>query len=248
MNEDKELSPSDEAAESASETAETTGQAAAPAEEGASLKAALEAERKKRIELERSYSEIRRAYNQRDQEINTLRTQLSRTQAGQGEETEPEDNGLTNEVLATREEIAWMRFKQEHPNYADNFDEMKALAADPTMKGMIESYRIVGGRPVLNTFATLHNAYNEVELRKLRKAQATVTDRKAESAVKTKLNKAQATISGDGAASIDTESSIKDASLLALLNSPDDNYDEIINHPAFKQFIDPRDPPRGSNR
>jgi hypothetical protein len=221
----------------------------APAEQLSVLQAALRSEREKRIEQERSYSELRSKFNARDSEIARLRAEQARLAAGQGEDTSGNidtlSGELANEVVATREEVAWMRFQQNHPKYGEFWDEMKAIAADPTYKRTIETFRRApGGQVVLDTFATLHNAYNEVELRRIRKAQTGSVERKAASDTTNKQIKARATISGDSAASED-EGSITDAGLLALLRDPSDNYDEIIKHPAFKQFTDPNDPPRG---
>lgn len=223
-----------------------SGQAAAPENEAASLKAALEAERQKRIESERSYASLRSKFNARDQEIESLRALKSRVLAGQGEDTEStaEHDDMANEVLATREEVAWMRFRQEHPNYAEYWDEMKGLAADPGARGNIESYRVVNGRPVLNTFATLHNAYNEVHVRRLEKAQRELAGRKAVADTKNAQLKSQAFISGDGAASEDAGAAEYGIPLNELLNM---EYDQIIKDPRYQRFVNKADPPRGIN-
>jgi hypothetical protein len=247
---DKENSPAQPEAgagnDAATGSTAASGQANAP-EEAASLKAALEAERKKRIEGERSYAELRSRFNSKDQELASLRALRSRILSGQGEDTEGAEavqDDVANEVLATREEVAWMRFRQEHPNYSEYWDEMKGLAGDPNSRGNIESYRVVNGRPVLNTFATLHNAYNEVHVRRLEKAQKELAGRKAVADTKNSQLKSQAFISGDGAASEESGAAEYGIPLNELLSM---EYDQIIKDPRYQRFIDKNDPPRGIN-
>jgi hypothetical protein len=227
---------------------EASGQAAAP--EVTALQQALENERKTRIETERSYQSLRSKYNERDQEIATLRASVARANAGQGEgdgQVGPAtvDPELAGEVVATREEVAWLRFQQSHPDYADLWDEMQELAKNPVTRATIESHRIVGGRPVLNTFATLHNAYNEAKVRRISKAQSDAGMRKAESATTTQKIRAQATISGSGAASEEGGAADHGIPYDELINM---EYDDIIKDPRYRKNINPNDPPRGSGR
>jgi len=246
---DKDNSPAQSEAsagqDAANASAAASGQANAP-DDAASLKAALESERKKRIDIERSYADMRSKFNARDREVSSLRALRDRIMTGQGEDTESADvpDDVANEVLATREEVAWMRFRQEHPNYTEYWDEMKGLAGDPTTRGNIESYRIVKGRPVLNTFATLHNAYNEVHVRRLEKAQKELAGRKAVADTKNAQLKSQAFISGDGAASEESGAAEYGIPLDELLRM---EYDQIIKDPRYQRFINKDDPPRGIN-
>lgn len=202
------------------------------------LQQELERERKARIEAERSYANLRPKLNEHDRELAELRALRDRVNAGQGEEVPNRgvDEAIANEVAATREEVAWMRFQQSHPRYSEFWDEMKEIAADPTYKRTIETYRAAPNGLVLDTFATLHNAYNEVELRRIRKAQTETAGRKAASAAETKKIKAQATISGSGSAS--EESGLEGLTLQQIM---DMDYNELIKHIP----VDPNDPPRG---
>jgi len=238
---DKVTTPGTAAAASAkTEQTTQTGQAAAPAPEVTALQQELENERKARIEAERSYANLRPKLNEHDQELAQLRALRDSVFAGQGEDTSAQPTGdpeLEHEVLATREEVAWMRFQQNHPKYAEMWDEMKEIAKDPVYKRTIESFRVVKGRPVLDTFATLHNAYNEVELRRIRKAQATAVTQQAEAEAGRRKITAQATISGEGAGSVD-QGGLENLSLEQLMAM---DYNELIKHIP----VDPNDPPRG---
>jgi len=219
------------------------GQAAdpAPKPELTALQQELARERQTRIEQERAYNSLRSKFNERDQELATLRNLRDSVLGGKTEDTSTGfDPEIAGEVLATREEVAWMRFQQMHPQYAEYWDEMKTIAGDPVYKRTIESYRVVKGQPVLDTFATLHNAYNEVELRRIKKAQSEAASKRSDAAANSKKIVSQAVISGSGAASDEGE-----GSGLTLQQIMDMDYNDLIKHPEFRQHINPNDPPRG---
>lgn len=248
MPADKDTSPATETDGESVNTEQkvNTGQAEAPAVLNA-LQSELAAERAKRIEVEREsqqrYDNLRSLQSRQASELAELRRLRDQVEAGQGEEIPQDNPRLTREVLATREELAWIRFRQDHPKYTEMWDEMKEIVKDPTVKRTVETFREgPDGRLVLDTFATLHNAYNEVELRRIRKAQSSTATRKAESAATTKQIRAQATISGNGAASEDNgaDYGIPLDELMAM------DYDDIIKDPRYKKFINPLDPPRGT--
>ena len=250
MPADKDTSPATETdgEESVSNTEQATdsGQAEAPDARLTSLQAELAAERTKRIEVEREsqqkYDNLRSLQSRQAAELANLRRLRDQADAGQSEDTSQSDPRLTNEVLANREELAWIRFRQDHPKYTEMWDEMKEIVKDPMVKRTVETYREgPDGRLVLDTFATLHNAYNEVELQRIRKAQTDTASRKADSIATTKKIKAQATISGSGAMSDEggADNGIPFDELMGM------EYEDIIKDPRFKRHIDPNDPPRG---
>lgn len=241
---DKVTTPGTEAAASA-ETEQTVqaGQAAtpAPAPDVTALQQELERERKQRIEAERSYNNLRPKLNEHDQELAQLRalrdSVFTAGQGGDSAEPAPMNPELASEIHATREEVAWMRFQQNHPKYAEYWDEMKAVARDSRTKETVESFRIFNGKPVLNTFATLHNAYNEVALQRVEKAQATTATRQAEADASRKKLTSQAVISGDGAGSA-AQGGLESLTLEQIMAM---DYNELIKHVP----VDPNDPPRG---
>lgn len=252
MTLDKAIAPGTDDAAGDAANVQTTdaGQATAPEVTLTALQQELENERQRRIEAERSYANIRPKLNEHDQELAELRRLRDRVLAGQGEDTTTTptpttDPELLNEILAMREEAAWGRFQTTHPLYKEKgfWDEMNEVAKDPRTKATIESFRIVKGRPVLDVYATLHNAYNEVRIRRMEKAQGEATTRKADAVSATNKNRALATISGSGAASMDTGEG--EAEFIALVNDPNSDYNDIIKHPYYKQYINAADPPRG---
>src|SRR5262249_39071857 len=106
-----------------------------------------------------------------------------------------------------------------------------------------ENFKVVGNSLVLDTLATLHNAYNEVQIRRMKNAQVETAEQRATAQAKAERLKSQATISGEGAAS--QEDPMNDPTLAKLLMDPNTDYNDIIRHPAYQRFIDPKDPPRG---
>jgi hypothetical protein len=251
---DKELdSPTTETDGEGSVEQETQGQsagqaAAAPGADVNELQATLKREREQRIEQSRSYDELRSKFNSRDHEIARLRSENARlSNAGQGEENVESGHvvpGLAREVAATREQLAWMQFRQDHPKYSEFWDEMQELAKNPVYRRTIQSYRVneATGQVELDTFATLHNTYNEVALRRVNKAQTTTAERKAASVATNKQIRAQATISGEGAGSDDSGAADYGIPYEELMSM---EYEQIIKDPRFKRHIDPNDPPRG---
>lgn len=247
MSADKATAPAPDAGESADVnlSAETTdGQAEDAPQDANALQVELKRAREAEIEATRSYQQIRSKFNQRDDEVRTLRAEVARLRAGQGEDDAERavDDSLANEVVATREEVAWMKFRADHPDYASLWKEMESLAASPVHRRTIETYRVVNGQPILDTFATLHNAYNEAKLQRIEKAQRSTAGQRAAAAATSKTIKAQATISGSGAASEESSGGDYGIPIDELMGM---EYEQIIKDPRFKRHIDPNDPPRG---
>lgn len=233
------------------ETPAKDGQVTEPAPEldATALQTQLEAEREKRIQSERNYAHLQSKFGEQGQEVATLRALRDAAFGGQGEEEAPgqasranagNENGLEEVVRKNSEELAWMKFRQQHPKYGEYWDDMKKVATDPEHRSTIESYQVVNGRPMLNHFATLHNAYLEVENQRFRSAQRDDGQRRAEAEAQTKKIKAQATISGSGAGSgeVSGKKRIEDLSYEELMATP---YNELIKLVP----TDPNDPPLG---
>ena len=149
---------------------------------------------------DKSYGELRRVYNQRDTEINQLRSvQTVPTNRQLATEVDPTSGTFTN---ADRENLDVIKFKQDNPDYGDHWDAIQAIIDDPVRVRDVavpsaDGLGVDTGRSLKMAYLQVKNDKNEAA-RRVRDAD------KAKLDAEKNANNQRAVISGMGASDSET--------------------------------------------
>lgn len=206
-------------------------QAKAP---GDDLRAELEAERRKREDAERQYANLRTLQSRQAAELGEFRRQAEAASNAQ-RETGAEAPEIDPNSLTFASDLAMVKFRQEHDDWKEYWDEVYGMITDPVRAPQVASYKIdPRTRQVVPDFDTsLRNAYRDVKMARYEKAQAEARAKKAELDAKNESNKRNAVISGMSAADVDLGIDLDKASA-----------DDVLQAAVKAGLVDPSDPPR----